>query len=808
MNAPDRKIAHPAATSAEAPAPHGVGARLPLIDGVEKVSGTARYTADLSASNALFGLILRSPCAHARILEIDTSEALKLPGVRAIVTGADCDTPYGVIPIAQNEFPLARDRIRYYGEPVAAVAAVDEATAREAVKRIKLRLEELPAYFTAAEARAADAMLLHDNKPGNIEREVHNEFGDTAAGFDAADVVREESYDCAEVHHAMMEPNAALATWDNERGHLTLWSVTQVPYYVHLVLAQCLEMEAAHIRVIKPFVGGGFGHRVETLNFEVICALLARAARGTVRLPQRREEAFLTHRGRPETHIRIKLGLKRDGRLTACQAEVVQRGGAYGGYGLVTILYSGALLNGLYDIPAVKYDGYRVYANTPPCGAMRGHGTVNIRFAFESLLDTMAAELGLDAFAVRRRNLLQAPTDTINGLKVMSYGLPECLDWVEKASGWRAWHDGRKAAAARIGHKGESERPGHIARGLGMACSHFVSGSAKPVHFTGQPHATIALRVDFDAGITILTGASDIGQGSSTIITQVVAEILGVDYRRLRLIATDSALTPKDNGSYSSRVTFMVGNAAADAARNLKALLVSAAARRLGVSEAEVDWLGEAAAVLGAPERQIPFVDVVEEALVDTGMLTVKGTFTCPPEFQGGKQRGGAVGSTMGFSYAAQAVAVSVDRDLGKVTVDKVWTALDCGFAINPMSVEGQVQGAVWMGMGQAMSEQTAYENGRHHAANFLDYRVPTMVDSPEIEVHIVESMDPNGPFGAKEASEGPLSGFLSALAAAVEDAIGIRFKVLPITPDRVFLALQDASSDAASRPASQGETR
>lgn len=784
MNAPERMKSLKAGAE-----PHGVGARLPFVDGVEKVTGTARYTADLPATNALVGMLLRSPYAHAELLDVDISAAQKLPGVRAVITGDACDMAYGVIPIAQNEFPLARGKVRYIGDPIAAVAAVDEETARQAISLIKLTVRELPAYFKAADARAADAVLLHDNKAGNIEREVHNEFGDTAAGFAAADLVREESYECAEVHHAMMEPNAALAAWDNERGHLTLWSVTQVPYYVHLTLARCLRMEAAHIRVIKPFIGGGFGHRTECLNFEVIAALLAREARGTVRLLQTREESFLAHRGRPESQIRMKLGLTKDGRLTACQAEVVQRGGAYGGYGLVTILYAGALLNGLYDIPAVKYDGYRVYANTPACGAMRGHGTVNVRFAFESLLDRMAAELNLDPIEIRRRNLLQAPTETINGLRVTSYGLPECLDWVERASGWK-------------------QRKGNLpkGKGLGIACSHFVSGSAKPVHWSGEPHAVIILKLDFDAAVTILTGASDIGQGSSTVVAQVVAEVLGIAHHRIRVVANDSAITPKDNGSYSSRVTYMVGNAALQAAENLKTLLLEAAARRLKVEVAQVDWLGEGAMVAGDPDRMIGFADITEEALVGTGTLTVKGTFTCPPEFQGGKQRGGAVGSTMGFSYAAQAVEVSVDLDLGRVKVDKVWAAMDCGFAINPMSVEGQVQGAVWMGMGQAMCEETVYEKGRHMAANLLDYRVPTMIESPEIEVHIVESIDPNGPFGAKEASEGPLSGFMSALAAAVEEATGLRFTALPISPSRVFMALRDQAA-AAEFAATRKET-
>ena len=748
----------------------GAGQRIPLVDGIEKVTGKARYTADLFEPGALAGRIYRSPYAHAEIVRVDVSEALRLPGVVGVITGADCDKTYGILPIAQNEYPLARDKVRYFGEPVAAVAAVDDATAAAALKLIRMEVRELPAYFTAAQARAESAVLLHDNRKGNLEREVHHEFGDVAAGFAAAELVREEVFHASEVTHAHMEPHACLAHFDPERDHLTVHSVTQVPYYVHLMLAQCLAMDTSRIRVIKPFVGGGFGARTETLNFEIICALLARAIGGTVRMKLSREETFLTHRGRPESEVRMKIGMKRDGRLTACELEMIMRGGAYGGYGIVTILYAGALLNGLYDIPAVKYDGYRVYSNTPPCGAMRGHGTVNTRYAFECVLDRMARELGLDPLDVRRKNLLRAPTETINGLKVLSYGLPECIDKVEQASGWRE----RKDRMPR-------------GRGLGIACSHYVSGAAKPVHWSGEPHATVLLKLDFDAGVTILTGASDIGQGSSTVMTQAVVEILGIDYRRVRVVANDSAITPKDNGSYSSRVTFMCGNAAIQAAENLKRILVQAAAKSLNVAPDQVQCHGEVYQVAGE-ERQIPFNEVVSQALVDTGTITTKGTFTCPVEFQGGKQRGGAVGSTMGFSYAAIGVEVDVDPDLGTVKVEKVWAAMDCGFAINPLSLEGQVQGAVWMGMAQALCEQTQYnKDGKHTAANFLEYRVPTSLDSPDIDVAIVESKDPNGPFGAKEGSEGPLAGMVAALAIAVQNATGVAFNALPLTPDRVL---------------------
>ena len=756
-----------------------VGRRLPLIDGIEKVSGRAAYTADLPA-HALVGRILRSPYAHAELLDVDVAAARSLPGVVAVVTGADCDKPFGVLPISMNEYPLARGRVRYRGEPVAAVAAVDEETAERALALIRLRVHELPAYFSAEAARAPGAVLLHDNRAGNVLREVHDEFGDLVAGFAAADLVREARYRCAEVAHGQMEPHAALAEYDAERQRLTLYSVTQVPYYLHLMLAHCLGFEELQIRVVKPFVGGGFGARVEPLNFEIVAALLARAARGTVRLNLTREETFLTHRGRPETEIRVKLGMTRQGRLTAAACDVVQRGGAYAGYGIVTILYAGSLLHGIYDIPAVKYDGCRVYTNTPPCGAMRGHGSVDARHAFECLLDTMAAELGLDPFAVRRANLLAAPTQTANGIIINSYGLPECLDRVESASGWQR-------------RKGRLP-PG---RGLGMACSHYVSGAGKPIHRTGEPHAVVELRLDFDGGITILTGAADIGQGSSTMLAQAVAEIVGVDLGRLRVVATDSAVTPKDNGSYSSRVTFMVGNAAIDAARQLRDILLAAAARKLESRPDRIECVGERFRVSGGEGPGLAFREVAAAALAQGGSITVKGTFTVPVEYQGGKHRGGAVGSTMALSFAAQVVEVEVDADTGMVRVEKVWVAHDCGRAINPLAVEGQVQGSVWMGMAQALGEETRYEGGLPLHASLLGYPIPTIVESPPIEVHIVECLDPNGPFGAKEASEGSLAGFLPAVTNAVADAVGLRMTELPITPDRILEALARRQRDS-----------
>ena len=773
MNTPAQRSG---ATRTDTPRNGAIGTRTPLIDGIDKVTGRARYTADIAAPGALVGRILRSPHAHARIVAIDTSAARALPGVRAVCTGEDTPVPFGVLPIAENEYPLARGKVRYRGDPVAAVAADDEATAERALAAIHVEYEPLPAYFTTKAAMKAGAVAIHDDKPNNVLREVHAEFGDTAAGFAAADLVREKSFTFAEVNHAHMEPNATLAEYDIERDGVTLHTTTQVPYYVHLKVAACLQIAESQVRVVKPFLGGGFGARTECLHFEIIAALLAHRSRAQVRLLQTREETFIAHRGRPWTLVKMKIGLQRDGRITALALEATQAGGAYAGYGIITILYTGALMHGIYDIPAIKHDAWRVYTNLPPCGAQRGHGTVDTRAAFEALLTDMGAELGLDALAVRQKNLLpQIPYRTMYAQQVLSYGLPECLEKVKAASGW-AERKGRMPAG----------------RGLGLACSHFVSGTSTPKHWTGEPHATVQLRLDFDGGVTLFTGAADIGQGSSTMAAQCAAEVLDVALARIRVISADSAVTPKDNGSYSSRVTFMVGRASIAAAEELKALIVKAAAGRLQADEADIEVRDEVFCVRDGPaEAGLKWIDAVRATMVDRGAVTVKGTYTCPIEFQGDKKiRGSAIGATMGFCYSAQVVEASVDEFSGKVTAHKVWVAVDVGRALNPLAVEGQTQGGVWMGMGQALCEQTAYDDGRMLHGNLLDYRVPTMVESPEIEVLIVESLDPNGPFGAKESSEGMLAGFLPAVREAVLEAAGVACNEFPLSPDRIATLL------------------
>ena len=755
-----------------------IGVPQPLVDGPEKVSGKALYSADFIPNNCLVGRIFRSPVAHAEIIKVDTSEAEALPGVHAIVTGDDCDETYGVLPIARFEYPLARDKVRYRGEPIACVAAVDVETAQKAIELIKFEYKELPAYFTSADAMAEGAVDLHEHRPGNIEREVDYEIGDVDAGMADADLVMEQVYNCPEICQVQTEPHAAIAEYDAERDYMTVRASTQVPFYVHIMLAKTLKMEKSRIRMIKPHIGGGFGCRTECLNVELICALVARKAKGTVRLVVSREETFITHRGRPETDVHMKIGVKNDGTITAVDFKAIQRGGGYSGYGIVTILYAGSLIYGMYDFEAARYKGLRVLTNTPPPGAMRGHGTVDVRYGFEALLDEIANKLGMDPIDLRRKNLLQAPTYTANDLMINSYGLPECLHWVEKASDW-------KNKKGKLGPY----------RGIGVAASHYPSGASKPVNWTGEPHATVHLKLDWDASITLLTGAPEIGQGSTTVITQCVAEVLGLDMSRIQSLTSDSKLTPKDNGAYSSRVTFMVGNAAIDAANNLKNVLIEAAAKKLDCKPEDVECLGEVYRAASQDEG-LSFDDVVMAALEGTGTITVKGNYDTIPESHGSKKyRGGAIGGSMAYAYSAQVVEVTVDPDTAQIHVDKVWAAQDVGRALNPLSVEGQIQGSAWMGMGQAMSEETIYHNGLGITGSMLDYRVPSFVESPDIEVGIIESNDPHGPFGAKEAGETSLSSFIPALTNAVADALGVRPIDLPVTPDKLMELMEKQES-------------
>src|SRR6266481_2651529 len=553
-----------------------IGKPIALIDSAGKTTGQGKYTDDLSVPGMLIGKILHSPYPHARIKHIDSRRALALEGVVTVVTGVDAPNKYGILPVGHDETALAVDKVRYVGDNVACVVATSESIAEQAVELIDVEYEPLPAWFDPEDSMKAEQDWIHPQRPNNIEKDYHHAFGDPDKGFAEADLVTEHRYLAAEVTHAAMEPHSTLAAFEidsqtGQPGRLTVWSSTQVPYYLQHKLSIVLEMPMQQIRVIKPLVGGGFGGKSEVIPLEIIAAVAARKARAPVKITYTREEVFWAHRGRPRTIIDLKIGAKKDGHLTSVAAKVIQDGGAYCSYGVVTILYSGALLGALYDIPNIKYDGYRVLTNKPACGAMRGHGTVNVRFAFESQLDELAATLKIDPAEIRRRNLLQPPCVTINGLRVQSYGLPECIEKVVARSGWNV----------RMGKLPRG-------RGLGIACSHYVSGAANSIIRSDMPHSTVNIKIDRDGGVVVYTGAAEIGQGSDTMTAQIAAEALGCSLNRVKIIAADTDLTPIDIGSYSSRVTFMAGNATLRAAEEVKKQIASAAARKMGCAPEEL----------------------------------------------------------------------------------------------------------------------------------------------------------------------------------------------------------------------------
>src|SRR4030088_1799639 len=557
-----------------------IGKPTAMVDAAHKTTGSGKYTDDLSLPGMLVGKILHSPYPHARIKRIDISRAEKLDGVVAIVVGEDAPNPYGILPVGHDEHALALDNVRYVGDNVACVVTVDGTTAEKALELIDVDYEVLPAYFDPEETMKAETDLIHDNKPGNLEKDYHHIFGDPDKGFADADHVAEARFIANEVTHAAMEPHSTLASFEldphtGKMGRLTVWSSTQVPYSLQHKLSLVLEMPMSQIRVIKPLVGGGFGGKSEVIPLEIIAAVAARKAQAPVKITYTREEVFWAHRGRARTIIDLRIGAKKDGRLTSVAARVVQDGGAYCSYGVVTILYSGALLGALYDIPNIRYDGFRVLTNKPACGAMRGPGTVNVRFAFESQLDEIAAKLDIDPAEIRRINLLKPPCVTVNNLRAQSYGLPECIERTVERSGWK-------------------QRKGKLAkgRGLGIACSHYVSGAANSIIRSDMPHSTVNIKIDRDGGVVVYTGASEIGQGSDTMTAQIAAEVLGCSLPRVRVIAADTDLTPIDIGSYSSRVTFMAGNATLRAAEDVKKRIAAAAAKKMNCG-AEKIWFSD-----------------------------------------------------------------------------------------------------------------------------------------------------------------------------------------------------------------------
>jgi 4-hydroxybenzoyl-CoA reductase alpha subunit len=758
------------------------------IDGLAKATGAAVYADDIQLPGLLHAKTLRSPHAHANIVSIDVTRALALEGVHAIITGADLPIHYGVIPWTPDEHALALHKVRFIGDEVAAVAAIDEDTANAALKLIEVEYELLRALFDPREALATSEPAIHDQKPrkdgssaGNVSKHVHLEFGDVEAALERADVVVDSEYSFHGTTHTAIEPHCAVATYSAD-GLLTVWSATQITHYVQRALARVLELPEAKVRVVQPCLGGAFGGKSDPFSLEFCVAKLAMLTGRPVKMLWTREEVFYAHRGRHPMQMRYRTGATQDGKLTATDATILIDGGSYSSFGLVTTYYAGQLLTGPVDIPTYRFDSTRVFTNKPPCGPKRGHGSVQPRFAFEVQLDRLAEKLELDPIELRRRNWQGANTHTVNGQRITSSGFLECLDLVEERSSWKS-------------------RRGQLpyGRGLGVAGSMYISGTNYPIYPNDMPQAGIQLQVDRSGRVTVFTGGNDIGQGSSSVVATIVAEELGVDVDDVRVVAADTDLCPVDLGAYSSRVTFMVGNATIDACRKLRAQIVQAVAESWAVDAAAVRLGGGLALCLSDAHKTLPIREAFQLAEVRFDTLGSTGSYNTPT--LGGDYRGGTIGASPAYSFTAHVAEVLVDTETGRITCEKVWCAHDCGRALNPTLVAGQIEGSVYMGAAEVtMEEHKVNRFGLHAGPSLLDYRIPTALDTPEIEALIVESIDPEGPYGAKEAGEGPLHSVIPAIANAVHDAVGIRLCHLPFTPLAVLEALERKAT--AEQPA------
>ncbi len=764
-----------------------VGRRLRKLDGLKKATGEAKYADDLELPRMLHCKLLRSPHAHARIRRIDFTRCRAHPGVVEVLEGAELPARYGVIPWTPDEQALAADKARFVGDEVAAVAALDELAAEEALALIDVEWEVLPALVEPEQALAAGSPQIHEGKKhGNVSKHVGLSFGDVDAGFAASASVAEEDFFYAGSTHAAIEPHCALAQYDAE-GNLTLWSSTQIPHYVHRELSRVLGLPETRVRVIQPFLGGAFGGKSDPFALEFVVAKLAMKTGRPVKCLLTREEVFFAHRGRHPMKMRFKVGLAKDGRIEAVDSKILIDGGAYSSFGLVTAYYSGQLLTGPYTFGSYRFDSTRVFTNKPPCGPKRGHGSVQPRFAFEVALDMAAEKLGLDPIEVRRRNFVGENVLTVNGQTITSNGFLQCLDAVEAASRWK-------------------ERKGKLpyGRGLGVAGSMYISGTAYPLYPNELPQSGIQVKLDRSGKVTIFSGGSDIGQGLNSLPAYLIAEEIGCDPRDCHVVVSDTDLTPVDLGAYSSRGTYMIGAACLEAGQRLWAMLSEAVGAKWGCPGAAVE--GALGTIRGpADGQQMSFREAVQLAEAKFGTLGATGSYRT--QKLGGDYRGGTIGASPAYSFTAHVVEVRVDVETGVWKVERVWAAHDCGKALNPTLVEGQIEGSVYMGFGEAaMEEMTYLPSGLHAGPSLLDYRIPTSLDTPDIEATIVEPIDPGGPHGAKEAGEGPLHPVIPAIANALYDAVGVRLTALPFHPAKVLAALRaKAKHDGLAESAERG---
>ncbi|MFH1114850.1 MAG: xanthine dehydrogenase family protein molybdopterin-binding subunit [Pseudomonadota bacterium] len=767
-----------------------VGKSVLRKDGPDKVTGRALYTVDLHLPGTLVGRILRSPHPHARILNIDTSLAKRVNGVKAVVTHQDTlGIKHGFVETPRypaDQDCLASDRVRFVGEEVAAVAAVDEYSAEEALNLIKVDYEPLPAVFDPLEAMQLDAPEIHPTHPKvpepyhNIAGKTESAWGDIDAGFSASDYVVENRYESHLRTHGYLEPQATVASFEPE-GKLNVWTSSQGPFLKRAKLAKTLGLPQSAVRIQKAYVGGAFGGKIDLFSHEYCAALLSMKSARPVKIVASRPEIFASYRHGQPILVEVKTGVKKDGTLVAQQYRIINNCGAYRGSGVVVIFLSWGFAMLPYRIPNLKYDGYAVYTNNPVRAPQRGHGAPQLRFAVESQLDAIAEELGIDPIEIRLRNARQSGEELPNGDNVHNCGLSDSIREAATHTDFqRKYGQGRKKAGSA----------GRYRKGIGIGVSSYFGGS-----LIYPNSSSVVVKMNDDGTATILTGAMDIGQGAETILCQIVAEEIKMPVEEIQVIAADTETTPVDIGSWISGNAYVSGNAAREAGAAVRRKLLAIAAE---VMEADIDDLvleNKTVYVMGSPGTALSYAELVaasirkhrgDPIIGDGHWRTMRDTPTHP-----------SLATTKGrwsenYAFDAQVAEVEVDTETGVVHLIRAVTAHDCGFPINPLLVEGQIDGQVSMALGHAFMEEVLMKEGRTLNPNWLEYHMPCIHNvavSEHIDV-ITESFEVGRPYRTKEVGEGYVSAILAAIANAIYDAIGVRLESTPFTPEKILRAL------------------
>lgn len=755
-----------------------IGQRLPRVDGIVKATGEAKYAADLSLPGMLHGKILRSPYPHAKILSIDTSKAQRLPGVRAVATGKDTiGFKAGGISAKGDEPYLALEKVRFIGDGVAAVAAIDEEIAEEALELIQVEYQELPAVVDPVAAMNEDASLVHDHAPRNISYKTDLAYGDVDKAFKECDYIREDHFETASIRHGFIEPHAALASWDLS-GKLSFWGSKQSPYFTYRNMAKALGIPMSRIRIVQPYIGGGFGGKNEMFEVDFCAGLLSQKTGKPVRIVVSQEEVLFAYRQRHPTLIDIKTGLKKDGTIMAVDAYIIADGGAYLSIGAMSLYLMCSFFCIPYRLPNMRAEGYRVYTNTQPSCAMRGHGIPQSRFAAEVQLDIAAREMGLDPLDIRLKNALGPNETTPNGFIITSCGFEESLT------------KGKEVIERWIKGRPKDEDP-KIKRGIGVGCYGFVSGPRVAGHNT----AGAVIKVHEDGGVSLITGSTDSGQGSDTALSQIAAEVLGVRFEDIRYGMVDSDITPVDPGSYGSRVTFITGNAVRIAAEDVRNQLAEVAGQVLEANAQDIVFRDRNVYVAGSPDRGIPFSKLVKIAQYSgTGKTLLGRGYFAPEGLEVVNFETGIGNMSATYSFGTQIAEVEVDTETGRIKTTRMAMIHDCGTPINEMSMEGQLEGSAIGAVGHTLTEEIVRKGGQTMNPSFLEYRMPTTLDACEVEIMHTDTYDDVGPFGAKESGEGIQVAVVPSIANAIYDAIGVPLKRIPITPIMVLDALKDKS--------------